>query len=47
MPFSADLEAVLVIGLADEVHGAVTDDGHVFGSVSSVEPGEVRALAWG
>src|SRR3546814_9478384 len=35
------LEAVLVLGMADEVHGHVFDDGHVLGPVPGAQTGEV------
>ena len=39
--FSSVLEAGGWFGLADEVHGHVLDDGHVFGSVAGSEAGEI------
>ncbi len=39
--FSSVLEAGGWFGLADEVHGHVFDDGHVFGSVAGSEAGEI------
>jgi hypothetical protein len=39
--FSAGFEAVLVAEGADEVHVLMADDGHVLGSVSSSQSGEI------
>ena len=38
---AADLEAVPVLRISDEVQGPVLDDGHVSGAVVGPEPGEV------
>jgi len=39
--FTADLEAVLIVLSAHEVHGHVFDDGHILGSGTGSEAGEV------
>jgi len=39
--FSPDLEAVLVLWVADEVHRHVFDDSHVLRYVAASQPGEI------
>ena len=39
--FSPDLEAVLIVLSAHQVHGHVFDDGHILGAGTGSEAGEV------